>query len=186
MPWIYCYDYNFKLVITKNNNKMANVTFAGNPVNLVGSLPQVGEKAADFALIAQDLSAKSLADFDGKVKVIAIYPSIDTGVCAAQNRQVNALFNEMDDVVVLSVSRDLPFAQKRFCGAEGLENIITLSDYRAAEFGEAYGFLIDELKLLARGTVIIDKDNVVKYVEVVPEITTEPDYDKAVEVVKSL
>jgi len=165
---------------------MANVTFAGNPVNLVGSLPQVGEQAPDFTLIAQDLSAKSLADFEGKTKVLAIYPSVDTGVCAAQNRQINTLFNNMEDVVVLSISRDLPFAQKRFCAAEGLENIITLSDYRAAEFGEAYGFLIDELKLLARGTVIVDKNNVVKYVEVVPEITTEPDYDKALEVLKSL
>ena len=84
------------------------------------------------------------------------------------------------------MSRDLPFAQKRFCGAEGLDSIVTLSDYRDASFGEAYGFLIDELKLLARGTVILDKDNTVKYVEVVPEITTEPDYDKAVELVKSL
>jgi len=165
---------------------MANVTFAGDPVNLVGSLPQVGEQAPDFTLIAQDLSAKSLADFEGKTKVLAIYPSVDTGVCAAQNRQINTLFNNMEDVVVLSISRDLPFAQKRFCAAEGLENIITLSDYRAAEFGEAYGFLIDELKLLARGTVIVDKNNVVKYVEVVPEITTEPDYDKALEVLKSL
>lgn len=163
-----------------------NVTFAGNPVNLVGSLPQVGDKAQDFSLIAQDLSAKTLADFEGKIKVIAIYPSVDTGVCAAQNRQINTLFNSLEDVVVLSVSRDLPFAQKRFCAAEGLENIITLSDYRESLFGADYGFLIDELKLLARGTVIVGKDNLVKYVEVVPEITTEPDYDKAIEVVKSL
>jgi len=163
-----------------------NVTFAGNPVNLVGTLPQVGDKAPDFSLIAQDLSAKTLSDFEGKIKVIAIYPSVDTGVCAAQNRQINALFNSLEDVVVLSVSRDLPFAQKRFCAAEGLDNIITLSDYRESLFGADYGFLIDELKLLARGTVIVGKDNVVKYVEVVPEITTEPDYDKAIEVVKSL
>lgn len=163
-----------------------NVTFAGNPVNLVGSLPQVGDKATNFSLIAQDLSAKTLSDFAGKVKVIAIYPSIDTGVCAAQNRQVNSLFNDMEDVVVLSVSRDLPFAQKRFCAAEGLDNIVTLSDYREAQFGNDYGFLIDELKLHARGTVIVDKDDVVRYVEVVPEITTEPDYNKAIEVVKSL
>ena len=163
-----------------------NVTFAGNPVTLEGALPKVGDKAPDFSLIAQDLSAKSLSDFEGKIKVIAIYPSVDTGVCAAQNRQINTLFNALEDVVVLSVSRDLPFAQKRFCAAEGLENIITLSDYREAAFGSDYGFLINELKLLARGTVIVDKDNVVKYVEVVPEITTEPDYDKAIELVKSL
>ena len=163
-----------------------NVTFAGNPVTLAGSLPQVGEKAPNFSLIAQDLSAKTLADYAGKVKVIAIYPSIDTGVCAAQNRQINTLFNAMEDVVVLSVSRDLPFAQKRFCGAEGLSNIVTLSDYREGQFGQDYGYMINELKLLTRGTVIIDKDDVVRYVEVVPEITTEPDYDKAIDFVKSL
>lgn len=165
---------------------MANVTFAGNPVTLVGSLPEVGAKAKDFSLVAQDLSEKTLSDFDGKIKVIAIYPSVDTGVCAAQNRQINSLFNEIEDVVVLSVSRDLPFAQKRFCAAEGLENVITLSDYKEAAFGRHYGFLIEELRLLTRGTVILDKYNVVRFVEVVPEITTEPDYNKALEVVKSL
>jgi thiol peroxidase len=165
---------------------MANVTFAGNPVTLAGSLPEVGAKAKDFTLIAQDLSEKKLSDFDGKIKVIAIYPSIDTGVCAAQNRKINAQYNELEDVVVLSVSRDLPFAHKRFCSAEGLENVVTLSDYREAQFGQDYGFLINELKLLTRGTVVLDKNNVVKFVEVVPEITTEPDYDKALEVVKSL
>lgn len=163
-----------------------NVTFAGNPVTLEGTLPQVGDVAPDFALIAQDLSAKTLSDFEGKIKVIAIYPSVDTGVCAAQNRQVNALFNELEDVVVLSVSRDLPFAQKRFCAAEGLDSIITLSDYKESQFGKDYGFLINELKLHARGTVIVGKDNLVKYVEVVSEITNEPDYDKTIEVVKSL
>lgn len=163
-----------------------NVTFAGNPVTLLGTLPEVGAKAKDFSLVAQDLSPKTLSDFAGKVKVIAIYPSVDTGVCAAQNRQVNAMFNELDDVVVLSVSRDLPFAQKRFCAAEGLDSVITLSDYKEAQFGKDYGFLIDELRLLTRGTVVVDKDDVVRYVEVVPEITTEPDYDKVIELVKSL
>lgn len=162
------------------------VKFAGNPVTLMGELPKVGSAAPEFTLIADDLSPKTLSDFDGKIKVLAIYPSIDTGVCAAQNRQVNALFNKMKDVVVLSISRDLPFAHKRFCAAEGLDNVVTLSDYRDASFGLSYGYLIDELRLLARGTVIIDKDNVVRFVEVVPEITTEPDYDKALEVVKSL
>lgn len=163
-----------------------NVTFAGNPVNLVGSLPKVGDKASDFSLTAIDLSAKSLSDYKGKVKVIAIYPSVDTGVCAAQNRQINSQYNELEDVVVLSVSRDLPFAQKRFCAAEGLDNIVTLSDYKDGQFGKDFGFFIEGLSLLARGTVVVDKDDVVRYVEVVPEITTEPDYEKAIEVVKSL
>lgn len=165
---------------------MKQVTFAGNPVSLLGQFPVVGATAPDFSLIAQDLSAKSLSDFEGKVKILAIYPSVDTGVCAAQNRKINTLFNEMDDVVVLSISRDLPFAQKRFCAAEGLDNIFTLSDYREAAFGKDYGFLIDELRLLARGTVVIGKDNVIKMVEVVPEITTEPEYDKILEVLKTL
>lgn len=165
---------------------MTQVSFAGNPVNLLGQLPVVGEKAPDFTLVAQDLTHKTLKDFDGKVKVVAIYPSVDTGVCAAQNRQINTLFDGMEDVVVLSVSRDLPFAQKRFCAAEGLDSIFTLSDYREASFGLSYGFLIDELKLLARGTVVIDKDNIVRMVEVVSEITTEPDYDMTIDLVKSL
>lgn len=165
---------------------MKQVTFAGNPVSLLGQLPVVGAVAPDFSLIAQDLSVKSLSDFEGKVKILAIYPSVDTGVCAAQNRKINTLYNEMDDVVVLSISRDLPFAQKRFCAAEGLDNIFTLSDYREAAFGKDYGFLIDELRLLARGTVVIGKDNVIKMVEVVPEITTEPEYDKILEVLKTL
>ncbi len=163
-----------------------NVTFAGNPVTLLGELPKVGEKAPDFSLIADDLSSKSLSDYAGKVKMIAIYPSVDTGVCAAQNRMINKVFDGMEDVVVLSVSRDLPFAQKRFCAAEGLDSIVTLSDYKEAQFGKDYGFLIDELRLLARGTVILDKNNVERYVEVVPEITNEPDYEKALEVVKAL
>ncbi len=162
------------------------IKFAGNPVTLLNELPKVGSVAPEFSLIAADLSPKTLSDFEGKIKVLAIYPSIDTGVCAAQNRQVNTLFNKMKDVVVLSISRDLPFAHKRFCAAEGLDNVVTLSDYRDAAFGVDYGYLIDELRLLARGTVVIDKDNVVRFVEVVPEITTEPDYDKALEVVKSL
>lgn len=163
-----------------------NIKFAGNPVSLLGDLPKIGEQAKDFNLVAVDLSMKSLKDYEGKIKVIAIYPSIDTGVCAAQNRKMNAIFNEKDNVVVLSVSRDLPFAQKRFCAAEGLDNVVTLSDYREAEFGRAYGVLIDELRLLARGTVILDENNVVRYVELVPEITTEPDYDKAIDIVEKL
>lgn len=165
---------------------MEKITFAGNPVSLIATRPVVGAKAQDFSLVAQDLSTKTLKDYAGKIKVLAIYPSVDTGVCAAQNRQVNKVFSEIDNVVVLSISRDLPFAQKRFCAAEGLDNIETLSDYKEAAFGRKYGFLIDELRLLARGTVVIDQDNVVRLVEVVPEITDEPDYDKVVEMVKSL
>jgi len=118
---------------------------------------------------------------------MAIYPSIDTGICAAQNRKFNEMATKSSgDVVVLSVSCDLPFAQSRFCAAEGLKNVVTLSDHKNVEFGTNYGFLIEELRLLARGTVIVDKDNVVKYVEFVPEIATEPDYEAAFKFINQL
>ena len=162
------------------------VTFAGNPVTLTGNEIKVGDKAPDFTGINQSLEAVSLSSFSGKTVVIAIYPSIDTGICQKQNRKFNELASQMDDVVVLSVSLDLPFAQKRFCAAEGLDSIVTLSDHREREFGNKYGYLIKELALLARGTVIVDKDGIVQLVEIVPEITTEPDYDAALKVIESI
>ena len=133
-----------------------------------------------------DATFDLISDFAGKVVIIAAYPSIDTGVCAAQNRRFNAEVNNLDGVVVLSISCDLPFAQSRFCAAEGLDKIITISDHKDLEFGEKYGFVIKELRLLARGTVVIDKSGVVKYVEYVPEVTNEPDYEAALAVVKGL
>ena len=162
------------------------VTFGGKPVTLTGNAIKVGDKAPDFTGVNQSLETVSLSSFAGKTVVIAVYPSIDTGVCQKQNRKFNELASSMNDVVVLSVSEDLPFAQKRFCAAEGLDNIITLSDHREREFGEKYGYLIKELALLARGTVIVNKDGVVQYVEIVPEIATEPDYDAALKVIESL
>ena len=162
------------------------VTFAGNPVTLTGDIVKVGDKAPDFTGINQSLEPIKLSSFSGKAVVIAVYPSIDTGVCQKQNRKFNEIASSMNDVVVLSVSQDLPFAQKRFCAAEGLDNIITLSDHREREFGTKYGFLIKELALNARGTVVIDKEGIVQLVEVVPEITTEPDYDSTLKVLESL
>jgi len=162
------------------------VTFAGNPVTLTGNVVKVGDKAPEFTGTNQKLEAVSLSSFEGKTVVIAIYPSIDTGVCQKQNRRFNEIANSMKDVVVLSVSLDLPFAQKRFCLAEGLDGIITLSDYKEREFGNKYGFLIKELALLARGTVVIDKEGFVQLVEVVPEITSEPDYDATLAIIGSL
>ncbi len=162
------------------------ITFAGNPLTLLGNEIKVGDKAPDFTGVGAGLSTVKLSDFAGKVVVIAVYPSIDTSVCAAQNRRFNAEANNLKDVVVLSVSCDLPFAQSRFCAAEGLQNIKTVSDHREMEFGEKYGFWIKELRLLARGTVIIDKQGVVEFVEYVPEVTHEPDYNTALNVVKSL
>lgn len=167
----------------KNNVK---VTFKGNPVTLLGKAPKVGDVAPDFTALSASLEPVKLSDYDGKVKVIAVYPSIDTGVCAAQNRRFNKEADQLKDVVVLSVSVDLPFAQGRFCAAEGLNNIVTLSDHKDLDFGSKYGYLIEELRLLARGTVIIGKDNKIAYVEYVPEIAQEPDYDKALAVVKEL
>lgn len=168
------------------NKTNLNVTFAGNPVTILGNEIKVGDKAPDFTVINEKLESVKLSDFDGKVKVLVVYPSIDTGVCAAQNRKFNVEANSLEDVAVLSISVDLPFAQSRFCGAEGLENIITLSDHKDLDFGEKYGFVIEEFRLLTRGTVIIDKDNTVKYVEYLSEITNEPDYDAALKAVKEL
>ena len=162
------------------------VTFAGNPLTLLGNEIKVGDKAPDFNAIGAGLTPVKLSDFAGKTIIIAVYPSIDTSVCAAQNRRFNAEANQLKDVVVLSVSCDLPFAQSRFCAAEGLENIKTVSDHKDLEFGEKYGFVIKELRLLARGTVIIDQSGIVKYVEYVSEVTHEPDYDAAMHIVKGL
>jgi thioredoxin-dependent peroxiredoxin len=166
-----------------NKNK---VTFKGNPMTLLGNEVVVGDKAPDFSVLSASLEPVSLSDYDGKVKVIAVYPSIDTGICAAQNRRFNQEADKLKGVAVLSISVDLPFAQSRFCAAEGLNNIVTLSDHKELDFGLKYGFAIEELRLLARGTVVIGKDNIVKYVEYVSEIAQEPDYDKALEALKSL
>lgn len=162
------------------------ITFLNNPMPLVGKEIKVGEKAPNFTAVGAGLKPVSLSDFDGKVKVIAIYPSIDTGVCAAQNRRFNKIATELNDVVVISISCDLPFAQGRFCAAEGLNNIVTISDHKDLDFGAKYGYVMEPLRLLARGTVIIDKENIVKYVEYVKEVTTEPDYDQALAVIKRL
>lgn len=162
------------------------VTFAGKPVTLIGDAIKPGDKAPDFTGTNQSLESVSFSSFKGKTVVIAVYPSIDTGVCQKQNYQFNKIADSMDEVVVLSVSLDLPFAHKRYCAAEGLNSIITLSDYKDREFGKKYGFFIDELALLARGTVVIDKEGIVRLVEIVSEVTTEPDYDKTIKLLESL
>lgn len=168
----------------KDNTK---VTSKGNPVTLVGNEVKPGDVAPDFTVLDKTLTPRSLKDYEGKIKVLAVYLSIDTGICAAQNRKFNELATKLtDDLVVLSLSCDLPFAQSRFCAAEGLNNVITLSDYKDVDFGLKYGFLIEELRLLTRGTVVIDKDNIVRYVEYVPETSTEPNYDAALAAVKSI
>ncbi|MDA3867864.1 MAG: thiol peroxidase [Salinivirgaceae bacterium] len=167
----------------KNNVK---VTFGGNPVTLLGKEIKVGDSAPDFTVINNDLKPVKMSDYDGKVKVLSIFPSVDTPVCAAQNRMFNKKAAELENTAILAISNDLPFAQKRFCGAEGIDKVVTLSDHKDVDFGKKYGFLIDELRLLARGVVILDKSNKVHYVEYVSEIGDEPDYDKALEALKEL
>jgi len=162
------------------------VTFAGNPMTLLGNEIKVGDKAPEFIAVGAGLAPVKLSDFEGKNVIIAVYPSVDTSVCAAQNRRFNSEVNQLINTVVLSVSCDLPFAQSRFCAAEGLANIKTMSDHKDLDFGEKYGFVIKELRLLARGTVVIDKSGIVRFVEYVKEVTNEPDYEAALAVVKGL
>lgn len=162
---------------------MAEITLKGNPIHTVGSLPETGSAAKDFKLVGQDMANKSLGDFAGKKKVLNIYPSIDTPVCAASTRHFHEKLASKDDVVVLNVSADLPFAVKRFCGSEGIENAHHLSTFRGSSFGADYGVTIEDgplAGLLSRAVVVLDADNKVIYTEQVPEIGQEPDYDKAV------
>lgn len=162
------------------------ITFAGNPLTLLGEMIKPGDKAPDFTVSANDLKPVKLSDYKGKIRIISSVPSVDTGVCAAQTRRFNVEAAKLEDVVILTVSADLPFALGRFCAAEGIDKVITLSDHKSTDFGLKYGFLIEELRLLARGIVVIDKDDTVRYVEYVKEVTTHPDYDKALKAVKSI
>ena len=161
---------------------MAITHFQGSVVNTNANLPSVGSQAPDFALVKNDLSILSLADLKGKKAVLNIFPSIDTGVCAASVRRFNKEAASLSNTVVVCISRDLPFAQARFCGAEGIENVVNASEFRNDKFSTAYGVLeIDgPLEgLLARAVVILDENGVVKYTELVNEITEEPNYAAA-------
>jgi len=161
---------------------MADITLGGNPVKTSGELPQAGTKAPDFTLVKTDLSIVSLADFKGSRVVLNIFPSIDTGTCAASVRKFNEKASGLENTKVLCISRDLPFAQNRFCGAEGLNNVISLSDFRDGSFGKNYGLTITSGPLEglhSRAVVVIDENGTVKYTEQVPEIKDEPNYDNA-------
>ena len=163
------------------------VTFAGNPIALLGKEVKVGDKAPAFTVLDNGLGEKTLADYAGKVKVISVVPSLDTGVCDAQTRWFNQNVSKLgENVVVLTVSVDLPFAQKRWCGAAGIDQVETLSDHRDLSFGENYGFILEGLRLLSRGIVVIDKDDVVRYVEYVPEVTSAVNFDAAEAATKAL
>lgn len=163
---------------------MASVTFKGNPVTLLGSEVRVGDKAPNFTVLANDLSEVTLDDTKGQVRLISVVPSIDTGVCDAQTRRFNEEASKLDNVKILTISVDLPFAQKRWCAAAGIENVQTLSDHRDLAFGEAFGVVMKELRLLARAVFVIDSNDVVTYVEYVNEGTNHPNYEAAIEAAK--
>jgi len=163
------------------------VTMKGKPVTLIGPELKVGQAVPDCELVDNDLSPVKLSSFRGKVCVIASVPSLDTSVCDKETRRFNEEAQRLgDDVVVLTISMDLPFAQKRWCGAAGVKNVQTLSDYRQASFGRAYGVLVEQLHLLARAVFVVDKEGVIRYIQIVKEVANEPDYEAILKAVKEL
>jgi thiol peroxidase len=161
---------------------MANITLGGNPATTVGNVPVTATQAPDFTLTAADLSSKTLADYAGKRKILNIFPSVDTGICAASSRKFNAEAASLDNTQVLCISRDLPFAQARFCAAEGLENVEMLSDFKDGSFGNNYGLMIADgafANLHSRVVMVLDEQNKIVYTEQVPEIGQEPNYEAA-------
>ena len=164
---------------------MAKITLKGNALNTMGDLPKVGEKAKDFALVQNNLSTVSLKDFEGSRVVLNIFPSIDTGTCAASVRAFNEKAANLENTKVLCVSRDLPFAQKRFCGAEGIENAITVSDFSAGQFSKDYNLMMLDgplANLSSRAVIVLDEKHNIMYTEQVGDIVDEPNYDAALAV----
>lgn len=166
---------------------MAQITFKGNQIHTAGNLPEIGAIAPDFKLTSSDLSEKSLSDYKGKNVVLNIFPSVDTGVCAQSVRTFNKEVSAVDNTVVLCISKDLPFALNRFCAAEGLQNVETLSDFKSNDFTNAYGVQMTDGPLnglMSRAVVVINHEGKVVYNEQVPEITQEPDYKHAINALK--
>ena len=165
---------------------MASITLHGSAINTIGNLPEINSVAPDFSLVSTDLATKSMKDFAGKNLILNIFPSIDTGTCAASVRRFNKEASKLNDTVVLCISKDLPFAQKRFCGAEGIKNVVMLSDYRS-DFGEKYGVKIMDSPmkgLLSRAVVVINPEGKIVYEEQVADISQEPNYEAAMNAVK--
>ena len=163
------------------------VTFGGKKLNLYGEVVKVSDKAPDFKAVNNDLSSFDSKENQGKVVVYSVVPSIDTEVCSLQARTFNEEAEKLgDDVIVITVSCDLPFAQKRFCAQEGIKNSISISDYKDHDFGKKYGFLIEDLALLSRGVVIVDKNGKIAYTEYVKEVTNEVNFEAALDAVKAL
>src|SRR5699024_1826193 len=163
---------------------VVQVTFNNDPVTLEGTEVKVGDVAPDFTVLANDLSEKSLKDYEGKVKLIATVPSVDTGVCSEESHRFNKEADKLDNVQVLTMSMDLQFAQWRWCAAEGVKNLDLISDHRHADLGKTYGILIKELRLNTRAVFVVDADNKLQYVEYVSDVTNHPDYDAALEAAK--
>ena len=162
---------------------MAQITLQGNPINTIGNLPEVGSQAPEFTMVKNDLSVGSLSDYKGKKVVLNIFPSLDTGTCAASVRKFNQEASNLENTVVLCISKDLPFAQARFCGAEGLEDVHNFSDFRTGEFGKNYGVEITDGPLAgleSRAVVVVNEEGKVIYTEQVPEIVDEPNYESAI------
>ena len=163
------------------------VTMKGAFVTLLGDELKVGDHAPDFTAIDNDLKETGLSEFQDKVVVLSAVPSLDTPVCSLETARFNAEAGNLgENVNILTISMDLPFAQKRWCAAEGVENLLTLSDHRDADFGNKYGMLMKETRLLARAIFVVDKEGVIRYIQVVPEITSEPDYNQVIKAVKEL
>jgi len=164
---------------------MATITLGGNPIHTSGELPKVGSKLADFKLVKEDLSIATLADFPNTRLLLNIFPSVETGVCSTALRKFNEIAGGLNNTKVLCISRDLPLAQKRFCGSEGLKNVINLSDFNTADFGKDNGLLILDSTfagLLSRSVIVVDENGIITYTEQVPEIAHEPNYEAALAV----
>lgn len=163
------------------------VTFKGQPLTLVGPELKPGDKAPEFTIIDQSLQPVSLKDYAGKIVLLSVVPSLDTSICSAQTKRFNEEASKLpEDVAILTISMDLPFAQARFCGAENIDRVKVLSDHRDASFAQAYGTLVKELRLESRAIFVIDRDGTIRYVEYVPEIASHPNYDAALQAVKEL
>lgn len=164
---------------------MVKVTFQGNPVTLVGKQVDVGDVSPDFTVLSNALEEKTLADYAGKVKLISVVPSLDTEICSLQTKRFNEEASQLKNIKVLTISMDLPFAQSRWCGTEGVDNVETLSDHRSGDFGRNYGVLIEELRLLARAIFVVNEQNEITYVEYVEEVGSHPNYDRALQHIKN-
>ncbi len=170
----------------KMSKRQDFLTMGGNPLTLIGSEVKVGDNGPDFTVLTGELKPYTLKDAGNKIKIISVVPSLDTGVCELQTVRFNNEVKDLKDTVVLTISVDLPFAQKRFCDSFKIDDSVTLSDHKDLSFGMNYGFVIEELRLLSRGIVVLDQENKVQYAEYVNEVTNHPDYDKVLEKAREL